>query len=629
MKTLLLLLDLQEDFLSQGGLVPLRSRLVANLSTLLKRCRADGIPLAHVRMEVGSDPDERMPHWKAAGRWMCRSGTAGAESPPELEVVPGEACFTKTRFSAFQGTKLEDWLRENDFERIVIAGVHTHTCIRETALDAYQLGFEVGIASDAVGSYSPFEASSTLLYLQRRGIPHGLSEVLLWGQLPDSNVSEFEGLERAILRSSSSEIGDRALVTECLSRFSTEVREHSEEYALAIVKEVGKPVAMARGEVARAVDLVEANIRQFLAEEATLLTDEGRIYLRPRGTIAIITPWNNPLAIAIGQIVPALLYGNRVLWKPSPRAQAISARLLEGLRKCDLSEESLQIIEGGAEVACRLAAEPNVDAVTFTGSCDAAWMIAAACRPNGTELQAEMGGNNAVILWEGIQDEGEIARQVAEAAFGFAGQRCTAIRRVIVHEDDLENWWSRLCEATATLKWGSPVDETTQIGPVASEAKADELNQVLQRAISKSLRVEQPHISQGRAPNEFREGSAYFPPTLVLAKDPGLEIVQEESFGPILVLQPATNFTDALDLLNGVRHGLTATLVGGDGACRDQFKQSAAAGILRLDEVHAGAGVEMPFGGWKASGWGPPQHGKSNRTFYSKLQAIYEQEETP
>ena len=177
----------------------------------------------------------------------------------------------------------------------------------------------------------------------------------------------------------------------------------------------------------------------------------------------------------------------------------------------------------------------------------------------------------------------------------------------------------RLQEAVAALPYGDPLAEATVVGPLCSPEKVQSIEALVERARPQMRAIVQPHVASAPLP----EGAAYFPPTIVVCEDPSHEIVQEETFGPVLVIQPVGDFDEALERLNGVRFGLTAGLVGGDAHCRTLFLEKAQAGILNVDSIHAGAGVDMPFGGWKASGVGPPQHGAANRYFYTKPQAVY------
>ncbi|MBY0276552.1 isochorismatase family protein, partial [Candidatus Binatia bacterium] len=171
----LLLIDLQEDYLGAAGLVPARGELVGRAAWLLGRCRALGMPVVHVWTTVHRDDaahaDERMRHWRRDGVWRCVAGTPGHATPDALRPLPSETVVHKTHFSAFADETLAASLRERGVRELWLAGMHTHACVRATALDADRLGFGVAIASDAVASDQPLHADETRRYLTRRSAP--------------------------------------------------------------------------------------------------------------------------------------------------------------------------------------------------------------------------------------------------------------------------------------------------------------------------------------------------------------------------------------------------------------------------------------------------------------------------
>jgi alpha-ketoglutaric semialdehyde dehydrogenase len=234
-----------------------------------------------------------------------------------------------------------------------------------------------------------------------------------------------------------------------------------------------------------------------------------------------------------------------------------------------------------------------------------------------------LGGNNAAIVWDDV-DLPAAAADLAWGAFGFAGQRCTANRRVIVSEARCAALLEALIEATAALRWGDPLDADTVIGPVLTISRRDDLLELVagaqaDRVLTTALR---PHQRARSTPPEGT--GAYAPPTVVVCVDPRHAIVQEESMAPLLVVQPARDFDHALELCNGVRQGLVAALFSGSPEHQQQFLEQAQAGILKLNSSTAGVDPALPFGGWKASGLGPPEHGEGDAQFYCRLQAVYQ-----
>jgi acyl-CoA reductase-like NAD-dependent aldehyde dehydrogenase len=332
--------------------------------------------------------------------------------------------------------------------------------------------------------------------------------------------------------------------------------------------------------------------------------------------VAAITPWNNPVAIPIGKLVPALLFGNAVVWKPAPAGDAVAGRLAPLLAEAGFPVGVASLVSGGAATARALMAHPQVAAVSLTGSEAAGRAAQEICARRSVPLQAELGGNNAAIVWSDC-DLGRAAGRIAEAAFGFAGQRCTANRRVVVADACRDQFLNHLRGAVAALAWGDPLDEATTMGPLVSAAAARRIADLVLRSGAELL-----FGPRARGP----VGPAFHPPVVLAAAEPGSEIVQEESFGPVLVVQAARDFEQALALTNGVRQGLVAALFSDAPERRACFLDRAQAGIVKLGLGTADADGEAPFGGWKASGVGPAEHGRWDRAFFTRPQAVYREE---
>ncbi len=622
MKTVLLLVDLQEDYLAEPGLEPHRETIVAGAAELLERARRHGVPVLHLWTTIEPGHDARLPHWKAAGRWACVAGTPGHAAPAALQPRQGELVFHKTGYGGFEDPALPAALPAGGPRLAIVAGVHTHACVRQAALDLFQRGFVVRVAREAIGSHEPMHAAQTELYLRRRGIRFVPTAVIFNELEPMDGPGDWQKatdeIESAVrtARPPAESVESRAGILERVAVLTEEAAGLAE----AIVAEIGKPICYARGEVARTAALFRAVAARTRQAPAETREPEALVRRRPHGTVAVITPWNNPVALAAGQLAPGFAFGNALLWKPAP-AGVRCARLLHTLLlKAGLPPRAMQLMEGGAETGLELAAHPAIDAVCFTGSIGNGRVVAAACAARHKPLQAELGGNNAAIVTPECADLAEAARKIARAAFACAGQRCTATRRVIVLEPIFQVFGPLLEAAAARLAWGDPWLDTTEVGPLLNERRVEQVAGSVERAGRQGALVSQPHLRPACA---RPAGGAFFPPTLIFCDDPCAEIVQEETFGPVLVVQRADDFEHALALLNGVRHGLAAALFSAAPAQEERFLAEAQAGILKLNEPTADAGVDVPFGGWKASSFGPPQHGLANFHFFTRLQTVY------
>lgn len=665
----LLLVDLQEDFLRAPGLEPAAGQIVERAVALLDGCRALAIPVLHIHTTVRTGDDHRMPHWKRAGLWMCVAGTPGHAPPEPLRPV-GESVVEKTFFSAFGSGELDARLKALGCDTVIVAGVHLHACVRATVLDAYERGYQVLVAEDAVGSDDPPHAAVSRRYLAARAArflsvdallrmaaniapPAPLAETTLPaicaadgpvcvetpGILEHASPRRVRaphlgipvcGREQVALATTDAErawVGwSRAFASErarVVGRLADLIEAVADELAFRIVLDVGKPLTEARAEVARSAALARA-VAARGADDREVVCGPGSIARRrPLGVVAAVTPWNNPLAIPVGKIAPALVYGNTVVLKPSPAGSFLAVRLYELLGEAGCPPGAFNVVCGAASTAADLMADARVDAVTITGSPlagQAAWEI---CARRHVPFQAELGGNNAAIVWADCDLE-QAAAGITEGAFGFAGQRCTANRRAVVDRRCLEAFLALLQDRTTGLSVGDPVRGDVVVGPVIDETARRRVGALVERTRRAAGEVIAPRAQEPDFVALAAEG-AYFPPTIVLGADARSEIVQNETFGPVLVVQEARNFEHALELTNGVGQGLVASLFSRSNEMREAFCDGVRAGILKINQPTHGAGVEAPFGGWKASGVGPPEHGECNREFYTRAQAIYKE----
>jgi len=646
MKLALVLIDFQNDFLSAPGLQPAAGFVVERAGALLTACRVRGLPVVHVWTTVRREPDDRMPHWKASGLWRCEAGTVGHETPESLRPADGEMIVHKQFFSGFGGTQLRDFLQARGCDTLILAGVHLHGCVRATAMDAYERGYRVFVAEDAVASDDAIHAAITRRYLAKRMAafdsvenlarrlgtePAGSGQMiehrspadharLLW-TVPKATRADISACA-SDARAQWQRWRDVTIFAraEMLRLLADGVEAAGPELAIEIAEDVGKPIRMARAEVQRSAAILRAVAEEANVSLETASKQDARYRYEPLGVVGIVTPWNNPLAIPVGKIAPALLFGNAVVWKPAPAGTRIARRLLELASAAGL-EQIIQLATGDHGAASALAEDSNVDAVTISGSLSAGYALQEICARRHAPFQGELGGNNAAIVWDDA-DMSAAAEQIAAGAFGFAGQRCTANRRAIVSDVSFEQFVFRLHSATAALGWGDPMEESTIIGPLVRTSKRDEVLALLERARQNGLRVLLPHREQANYVELLQRG-AYCAPAIVLCDDPSHEIVQEETFGPVLVIQRAKNFETAIALSNGVRQGLVAALFSHAPALQKEFLSKAQAGVLKLNRSTVDADAHSPLGGWKASGVGPAEHGPSDREFFCRVQTIY------
>jgi acyl-CoA reductase-like NAD-dependent aldehyde dehydrogenase/nicotinamidase-related amidase len=646
MKPVLLLVDLQNDFL-RGDLEPHPAGVVAAAADLLNACRTGAVPVVHVWSTVNKSIDNRMPHRKKSDDWTTLKGSAGHACPESLQPHKKETIIHKTFFSAFSTGQLDLVLHELKADALIIAGVHLHACVRATALDAYAKGYGVAVVEDATASNDPIHAAITKRYLQDRSVIFRSSgEILAAIRAGTAMVSELlvykepevvthtspQNFERAwqIAVPRQSDI-DAAIATarktfqqwrqvrvearlRLVQEFGRKLEHHRRHFVDLLVEDIGKPIRYARAEVARAIALTAEADKQVDPQQDRLLEKTG-FRREPLGVVALIGPFNNPLAIPVGKIVPALLYGNVVVWKPAIPGSRIAQETAKLFAAATGWPKLLQVLCGDDQTARELMAAS--DAVTISGSLKAGRSAQEICGARHIPLQAELGGNNASIVWRDA-DLHAAAASITEGAFAFAGQRCTANRRAIVDASIYDVFLDQLILASRRLICGDPQDEKTQIGPLISLASCNRVKAVIDRARAASLRVITPFEKFG----SHRDG-AWLEAAIVCCDTPDAEIVQEETFGPVLVVQKAKGWDEAMSLCNGVKQGLAAGVFTTAQERIEDFLRRVGAGILKVNCSTADAAVDLPFGGWKASGIGPPEHGPANREFFTRMQSIY------
>ncbi|WP_214410774.1 aldehyde dehydrogenase family protein, partial [Sphaerisporangium fuscum] len=381
----------------------------------------------------------------------------------------------------------------------------------------------------------------------------------------------------------------------------------ADELAALVVREVGKPVTEAKGEVARSVAILRYYSQQVFDPVGAVHEPSGTglayTRRRPRGVAGLITPWNFPLAIPLWKAAPALAFGNAVVLKPAPQALGSALRLAELL---GLPEDLFQVVPGDAEEGSALV--EAADVVSFTGSAAVGRKVSVAAVGRGTPVQAEMGGQNASIVLDDANVEAAAA-QIAAAAFGYAGQKCTATKRVIAVGNG-EQVREALVAAVAKLGVGDPSDPGTAVGPVIEETARD-------RVVAATVggRV----LTGGDA---LDRAGWFAAPTLVDGVPDGHVLACDEVFGPICLVQDAGSVDEAVALANGVRYGLASAVYTRDLDRALSVSARLESGLVKVNTPTTGVDFYMPFGGEKDSSYGPREQGKAAQEFYTSTHTV-------
>lgn len=399
-----------------------------------------------------------------------------------------------------------------------------------------------------------------------------------------------------------------------LSAVAEDLKARRQSFVDLVVKEVGKPRTEAAGEVSRAVAILEFYSQMAYRPLGTTFPPSlksGTLYTerRPHGVAGLITPWNFPVAIPLWKAAPALAAGNAVLLKPSPEALGC-AQMLASLFEAHLPDGAFTVVPGGPTTGEALVAEADV--VSFTGSASVGRTVAGAAASRGLPVQCEMGGQNAAIVLPDV-DVSRTAGLVAGAAMGYAGQKCTATRRVIVIGEQPQ-FVEALVDAVAALRPADP-DGDTAVGPVITSPARDKVVHAANAVGSAGGRV----LTGGDVPDM---PGWYVNPVLADRLPAGHELTCEETFGPFAVIQHVPGLDEAIDLANDVRFGLVTSVHGRDVDALLSASARLETGMIKLNTPSTGVDFYAPFGGQKDSSYGPREQGPDALDFYSSVRTV-------
>jgi RHH-type proline utilization regulon transcriptional repressor/proline dehydrogenase/delta 1-pyrroline-5-carboxylate dehydrogenase len=411
-----------------------------------------------------------------------------------------------------------------------------------------------------------------------------------------------------------------------LNRAAAAMRRRRLELAAWEILETGKPWREADADVAEAIDFLEFYAREMrrLGPPRRLGSEPGEMNHRlfaPRGLVAVIAPWNFPLAIPTGMVAAALVTGNVVLFKPSERASLLGSLLVEILRTAGLPDGVLHCLPGGPDVGRALVVSPDVQMAAFTGSKEVGLQIlaqAAGLAPSQRTVKrviAEMGGKNAIIVDE-TADLDEAVAGVVASFTGYQGQKCSACSRAIVHESVYDLFLQRLAEAADGLRIGPPEDPANRMGPLIDERALAKVRDYIEIGKREGRLVLERHVP----------GEGFFVGPVIFADiQPAHRLAQEEIFGPVLAVMRARDFREAIDLANDSPYALTGGLYSRSPANIMIARDSFDVGNLYINRSITGALVgRQPFGGHRLSGVGAKAGGEDYLSQFMVARVISE-----
>jgi succinylglutamic semialdehyde dehydrogenase len=387
---------------------------------------------------------------------------------------------------------------------------------------------------------------------------------------------------------------------EALRRFANVVRTREAEFAEIISKETGKPFWEARTEVAAVVNKVEISVDAYAERTPqrkmeAALGNKVAVRHKPHGVLAVLGPYNFPAHLPNGHIVPALIAGNAVVFKPSEKTPASGEMLVRCYHEAGIPEGVVRLLIGGPDQGRALASQPGIDGLLFTGSARAGMALHKQFAETPQKILAlELGGNNPLVVWD-AKDIEAAALIAVQSAYLTAGQRCTAARRLIV-EDGQEG---PLLDAIQALIDRIILDHAFAdpqpfMGPVIDNASADHVQEqwlnLMMKGAKPLKRLDRPF-----------EERPYLTPALIDVTDVK-DRPDDEIFGPVLQIIRVKDFDAAIDEANNTRFGLAASLVGGTPEMYDKFWANVRAGVINWNKPTNGAPSSAPFGGVGMSG---------------------------
>jgi aldehyde dehydrogenase (NAD+) len=392
-----------------------------------------------------------------------------------------------------------------------------------------------------------------------------------------------------------------------------------------MTREEGKTLPEAKGEVKRAINILRyfggEGARQFCYQ---IPSERDNVFCytlrKPLGTVALITPWNFPSAIPAWKMAPALVAGNTVVIKPASLAPLSAYRIVEALHEAGIPAGVVNYVTGaGGAAGNALVEHPAVRAVSFTGSCEVGNALYEKVTRRKVRVQLEMGGKNPTVVLKDA-DLDYAADVLVNGAFFSTGQKCTACSRAIIEKSIYEPLLERLVARTRKLKVGNGLEPGVEMGPAVDAAQLAIDLQYIEIARNEGARL----VCGGKRLTGGIYDLGYFvEPTIFTGVTPEMRIAQEEVFGPVLGLIVADDFEDALRLANGVRFGLSASIVSRDLTRVHQFINRIEAGLITVNLPTAGVEYQLPFGGTKESSFGMREQGPAALDFYTETRTVY------
>jgi alpha-ketoglutaric semialdehyde dehydrogenase len=411
---------------------------------------------------------------------------------------------------------------------------------------------------------------------------------------------------------------------EILFKVARLLSEHKEELSRLMTREMGKVLPEARGDVQEAIDvayyMAGEGRRLFGQTVPSEMPDKFAMAIRkPIGVVGIITPWNFPVAIPAWKLFPALICGNTAVIKPASDTPACLVRFVELLLEGGVPGGVVNVVTGsGAEVGNAIVDHPDVRVISFTGHTETGIEISTRAAKTLKRVSLELGGKNPIVIWEDA-DLDLALDSVVWSAFGTSGQRCTAASRLIVHRNVHDRFVDALRKRVGALVLGDGLDDKTDVGPVINDRAVEKI------ASYAAIGRNEAELVIGGEPardGDLAKGS-FFQPTIFTEVKADARIAQEEIFGPVTSVIPVDTWEEAVQVVNGVKYGLSTSLFTRDINLAFRSIRDFDSGLGYVNHGTIGAEAHLPFGGTKATGNGHREVGQAALDFFSEWKSVY------
>jgi alpha-ketoglutaric semialdehyde dehydrogenase len=407
-----------------------------------------------------------------------------------------------------------------------------------------------------------------------------------------------------------------------LDKIGNEILARKEELGILLSREEGKTKPEGIGEATRAGYLFKFFAGEVVRQAGEVLPSvrpniKVEITREPLGVVGIITPWNFPIAIPAWKIAPALAYGNCVVFKPADLVPGCAWALAEIIARAGLPAGVFNLVMGrGSVVGEILSNDSGVDAVSFTGSAAVGRRVAQNCAARLAKVQLEMGGKNPQVVLDDADLDTAVNVSI-QSAFFSTGQRCTASSRLIVTAGIHDRFTKLLIERMKALKVDDALKDGTDIGPVVDAKQLEQDLHYIELG-----RKEGAKLAGGERLKRAAEGY-YLEPALFVETTPQMSINRDEIFGPVASVIRVKDYEEALAVANDTPYGLSSGIATTSLKHAEHFKRNSAAGMVMVNLPTAGVDYHVPFGGRKASSYGPREQGRYAVEFYTAVKTAY------